>query len=506
VVPTGLERRVICPLVSGKEHISGPRRLGEERPPSASLHVRVHDGKPFFECKFRWQGEQVKRRIGPAWLERDPSGGWRPSKRRMHDGYFNEARAHVRAAELVTEYVRDVQDREHKRAWRRVQPATFREISGDYLRWLEVEYDAKPSTLRDHRYLLAEPGTPHQRGVGLTPGRIMEALGDHPAGEITNEQVRTFLARLTADGMSPRNVNKHRNLIAAIFAHSVKRGRGRLKLLHNPVVGIEARREPRPAPLIYFTTEEVEAIARALEEGRHRQVQIHHTPSCQSWSDRRCDCAPAYQAVGSRFADRAEAEAHLRDSRTDVELGDDLQDAEAVRLASYTGLRRGELVALRWEDVRWADAKLVVSRAISAGIEGTPKSGGFREIPLSDQAAAALDRLSKRDNYTEPDDLVICNVYGRTINPIALGRRYNRARDAVGLRPLRWHDLRHSFGSLLVAAGLDTVTVKSAMGHSRITTTERYLHARPATQTAAAFTAAFSGSTAAAPKPSKTAA
>jgi site-specific recombinase XerD len=52
-------------------------------------------------------------------------------------------------------------------------------------------------------------------------------------------------------------------------------------------------------------------------------------------------------------------------------------------------------------------------------------------------------------------------------------------------------DLRHTFGSLLVAAGIDTVTVKAAMGHSRITTTERYLHARPATQQAAAFSAAF---------------
>lgn len=112
-------------------------------------------------------------------------------------------------------------------------------------------------------------------------------------------------------------------------------------------------------------------------------------------------------------------------------------------------------------------------------------------MPLSDQAAAALARLSNRDRYVEPHDLVLCNVYGRAIDPIALGRRYNRARDAVGLRPLRWHDLRHSFGSLLVAAGLDTVTVKSTMGHSRITTTERYLHALPATQTAAAFTAAF---------------
>ena len=72
-----------------------------------------------------------------------------------------------------------------------------------------------------------------------------------------------------------------------------------------------------------------------------------------------------------------------------------------------------------------------------------------------------------------------------------LRRRYKRARDAARLRPLRWHDLRHTFGSLLVAGGVDLVSIKDAMGHSQLTTTSRYLHARPATERAAAFTTAF---------------
>jgi integrase len=162
-----------------------------------------------------------------------------------------------------------------------------------------------------------------------------------------------------------------------------------------------------------------------------------------------------------------------------------------VRISAYMGLRRGELIALRWRDVDWTGAKLTVARAISDGIEGVPKSGRYRDVPLSDQAAAALERLSQRSDFTGPDEYVLCNALGRPLNPAALGRRYNAARDAAGLRPLRWHDLRHTFGSLLVAAGIDTVSVKAAMGHKRITTTERYLHARPATQQAASFTAAF---------------
>jgi site-specific recombinase XerD len=56
---------------------------------------------------------------------------------------------------------------------------------------------------------------------------------------------------------------------------------------------------------------------------------------------------------------------------------------------------------------------------------------------------------------------------------------------------LRWHDLRHSYGSMLVAGGIDLVSVKEAMGHAQLTTTSRYLHARPATELAAKFTDAM---------------
>jgi integrase len=74
-----------------------------------------------------------------------------------------------------------------------------------------------------------------------------------------------------------------------------------------------------------------------------------------------------------------------------------------------------------------------------------------------------------------------------------LRRRYDRARDAAGLPPLRFYDLRHTYGSLLAAGGVDIISVKSAMGHSQISRTERYLHARPATELADRFTTALGG-------------
>lgn len=428
-----------------------------EHQPAAALVVREHQGVPYYEAKFRIAGRQFKRRVGEAWLERGDHG-WQPRRGRVQAGCYDDRGAHVRASEIVSQTVKEEAVRDQFEEERRSRGITFRDLAQEYRRWLEVEYGAKPATLRDHDYLLAEPGTPHQRGGGIAAGHIMNALGDWPAAKITRDDIRELLATLTAEGLSARNVNKHRNLISAIFNHGYRRGTGRYKLAENPVVGIEQRRETKPGALVFYTPAEIETIARALESGAHREPG-----------------ANAQIGEQERIARQAE----------------DAQDAEAVRLAAYTGLRRGELIALQWGDIDFAAQKITVSRAVSATTLSTPKSGSYRDVPLSDQGAAALRRLIQREHFTTPDDLVLCNRYGRRLNAPALTRRFNRARDTCRLRPLRWHDLRHTFGSLLVAAGIDTVTVKAAMGHSRITTTERYLHARPATQSAAAFTAAF---------------
>lgn len=167
---------------------------------------------------------------------------------------------------------------------------------------------------------------------------------------------------------------------------------------------------------------------------------------------------------------------------------------ELVRVAAYAGLRRGELVALRWRDVDFTGRKIIVRRSLSGDTElRSTKSRRAREVPLPDQAAAALDRLSRRDEFTGPDDYVFTNRLGRRLDPSALRRRFERARDAAELELLRFHDLRHTYGSLLVAGGIDLASVKAATGHSRITTTERYLHARPAGELADRFTRALAG-------------
>src|SRR5206468_1581980 len=153
---------------------------------------------------------------------------------------------------------------------------------------------------------------------------------------------------------------------------------------------------------------------------------------------------------------------------------DDSQDAELVRVAAYAGLRRGELVALRWRDVDFVGRKIIVRRALSGETElRSTKSRRAREVPLADQAAEALERLRGRGEFIGADDYMFANRFGRRLDPSALRRRFERARDAAGLEPVRFHDLRHTYGSLLVAGGIDLPSVKAAMGQSRISTTER---------------------------------
>ena len=424
--------------------------------PKATLIVREHLGRPFYEAFWRHDGRQVKRRIGPAWLEPEPDGtGWRRRRGRRQDGHYDEAGAHVAAAQLVAQYVADAADRERVERERRTRGVTFREVAQSYMRWLADVAGAKPSTLRDRESVLGEPDIPRKRGEGMIRAHVMAALGDRPASKITTREVNDVLATISATGASASTVNKYRAVISAVFNHGCKPST--FTLPGNPVIAADKRREPSPGALVFYSPAEIEAIARALANGRHRDPQ---------------------------FPAASEAEQGARQA-------EDRQDAELVRVAAYAGLRRGELLALRWRDVDFAGSALTVARAMSAGVESTTKSGRVRRVPLADQAAAALDRLSRRKHFTAPGELVFCNGFGRPLDGSALRRRYRRAQEAAEVRPLRFHDLRHTFGSLLAARGVDVVTIQKAMGHSALSTTSRYLHARPASEQAQAFTAAF---------------
>lgn len=135
-------------------------------------------------------------------------------------------------------------------------------------------------------------------------------------------------------------MNKHRQLICAIYnyANSEVTYDG---VEENPAARADRRREPEPARLDYYSPAEIEKLAHSLEAGQHR---------------------------GPGSADIADCE-------SDARAEEDKQDADLVRIAAYTGLRRGELLALRWRDVEPNQSKLIV------GAQSAPTKRRYRRSP-----------------------------------------------------------------------------------------------------------------------------
>jgi integrase len=429
-----------------------------ERLPTGALIVRTDaEGHPYYEAKWRRGGAQVKRRVGSAWLEPAAGCGWQPRRGRVPDGFFDEKRATVRMAAIVAEHDATAHEIERGQRERRERGSTVRELAAAWLEYVWREKGAKPATLQDYGYLLMEPGTPHKRGAGVNAGRIMRALGDRAIVKVTTSDVASFLRGLDRAGMSARSVNKHREVLGAMFSYAQREDT--YALAHNPVTATSKRRELPPAVLDFFEPEEIEALARAAQAGAHRSVQPYNLdPGEVEWRE-----------------------------------WEDRQDAELYRVAAYTGMRLGELLALRWEDVDLERRRVIIHRAVSAGVEGPTKSRQARSLPLADATAAALARLADRGDYTDRDDYVFCSRLGRRLDRSAVRRRYTRARDAAGLRALRFHALRHAAGSL-VAREAGAHFVQAFLGHSRMSTTERYLHAKSRPQDVDTLNRAFAGS------------
>jgi integrase len=169
-------------------------------------------------------------------------------------------------------------------------------------------------------------------------------------------------------------------------------------------------------------------------------------------------------------------------------------------VGAFTGLPcPGELTALRWAHVDFANRIVHVQRNYVLGAEGRTKGKRVRSVPLSDQALVALDVLSRREHFTAPDDLVFCTQVGERLTGDAIRDAFYDAVDDAKLGHLRLkddpivpYDLRHTFGTLAVRKASLT-DVQAWMGHKDVTTTMRYVHYVPQHDAAAKLTAAFGG-------------
>jgi integrase len=155
-------------------------------------------------------------------------------------------------------------------------------------------------------------------------------------------------------------------------------------------------------------------------------------------------------------------------------------------LAVSTGLRLGELTGLSWDDVDLAAGTLTVRRSLARAAGGgwalaeTKTDRSRRTIPLPSTAAEALRRQRDRQGvvqegagsaWQDRDRLVFTDAVGRPLRPYNVSYAFQRARAAAGLPLVRFHDLRHSAATLLLAEGVPLIVISNVLGHSGIAIT-----------------------------------
>jgi integrase len=316
----------------------------------------------------------------------------------------------------------------------------------------------------------------HERGwrystlvdsTGTVRKWLEPAFAELPLGEITSGMIERWRAeQLSKGGMGRRTSVKCLQMLSAVFNHAI---RTQDLTLANPVLKVPKLKDA------------------------------------------------GYDLASFSFYDQAEVAALLRAT-------EDAQDRALFLLAATTGLRMGELVALRIRDLDFPAELVRVSR--SFGHQGggvvAPKNGRGRSVPLVPSTAAVLARLLQRPNFVGDDDLVFPSATGGFLDRSALRRRYKKAQSlcACGhpldahegdrhagacsiarcgcqahrahLRPLTFHSLRHTFATQVAASGQAPLReLQEWMGHASLAMVLRYSHFSPRPEAAQRLARAF---------------
>lgn len=254
--------------------------------------------------------------------------------------------------------------------------------------------------------------------------RVLPELGGLRLSEIRRVDLQDFADRLCADGLDPSTVRNTLMPLRAIFRRAVARG----EVTVNPTSGLEL---------------------------------------------------PAMDGTRDRIASPAEA-AELLGALPE-------RDRALWATAMYAGLRRGELLALRWEDVDLAGGVIHVERSWDAkeGAVGPKSRAGRRTVPIP---AVLRDYLVEHKLRSGRHvGLVFGTSYAQPFTPSNVRKRANAASARSGLEPIGLHECRHTFASLMIAAGVNAKSLSTYMGHSSVTITlDRYGHLMPGNESEAA--------------------
>jgi integrase len=255
-------------------------------------------------------------------------------------------------------------------------------------------------------------------------GRVLPDLGGAKLSAIQRADVQDLADRLLASGLDPSTIRNTLMPLRAIYRRALARG----EVAVNPTTGLEL---------------------------------------------------PAVRGRRDRVASADEA----------AKLLAALPEADRALWATafYAGLRRGELLALRWEDVDLAAGVIRVERAwdVKVGVVEPKSRAGRRSVPI---AAALRDYLLEHKLRSRRSEGL---VFGRSgeipFEPVSLRARTLSAWRAAGLESISLHEARHSFASLMIAAGVNGKALSSYLGHSSIAITlDRYGHLMPGNEGEAA--------------------
>jgi integrase len=273
--------------------------------------------------------------------------------------------------------------------------------------------------------------------VHLTP-----FFAEMQLAKITERDVEHFMAQKLDDGKAPKSVTNWLGILHSLFEFAIRRGWAEA----NPCKRVAKPRKRRGRKLRFLDGPELEAVLRSVPADARGETE-------------RC----------------------------------------LFLVAAMTGLRIGELLGLRWRDVDWTAQKIRVGDNWVRGEFGDPKSAqSDRAVPMAQRVARELELQFQQSVMQADDDLVFPHpTTGRPLDKSKVRKRFLAAVQAAGItRHLTVHDLRHTFGTRMAAAGVPLRTIQEWMGHADFKTTEIYAEYAPSRNEAAlvdrAFGAAFS--------------
>jgi integrase len=262
---------------------------------------------------------------------------------------------------------------------------------------------------------------------------LVPFFGERPIDKIGPAQVAQYLKRKRSAGLSSKTVQNHLNFLHGVFSFAIKRGWAQ----SNPVAYVDRPKKNRSP---------------------HQRVRFLQPPEL----DALIDAAP----------------------------GDTLGSVERVLYlaAALTGLRQGELLGLKWLDIDAHARRVRVADNFTRGKMDTPKSHEGRSVPMAARLGHELAALRERTHFNKDDDLVFCHPEtGHVLDPSKMRKRFKDALVEAGVRAITFHELRHTFGTQMAAAGAPLRAIQEWMGHADAKTTEIYRHYAPDPTHGAAF-------------------